>query len=109
MTTLQEVVAAIDSFDKDQLDIVATALRAREKYVREAAARQALATLQVGQKVTLKGLSPKYLNGLTGTITARDGEKFSVEFDEHSAWQARRYGKNVRVPPGCIDPVTEGS
>lgn len=105
MTTLQEVVAAIDTFDRDELHVVLTAFKARDKYLRGAASRQALATFKVGDKVRLSGLSPKYLNGLTGEIKGREGDKFSVEFDEESAFMARRYGKTVRVPPGCLVAV----
>lgn len=46
--TFADVIAAIDTLDMEQCDVVFTACRARQKYLRSAASRQALATFKIG-------------------------------------------------------------
>jgi hypothetical protein len=100
-----EVIAAIDTMDSDDLGLVLDAYKARMKYVREASSRQAAATIKVGDKIRLSGLRPKYLNGLTGVVVSRNGDKFSVAFDDESKWASGRYGDQVTVPAATLTVI----
>jgi hypothetical protein len=63
--------------------------------------------LKPGDKVTLSGLSPKYLNGMTATVKeAAQGRETKVTVvldDEH---RATRYGtRPVKVPAQCLTKI----
>ena len=80
--------------DERQIDVIHAALRDRRKAL---AARRALA-VTVGQTVTLDGLSPKYLNGLTGTVRTIKGNRADVLLDEASTLSLRWAGRRFVVP-----------
>lgn len=62
--TVEDLVSFIDGADDSALDIVVRACNARRDRLRDSSA----AALKAGTVVRLDGLSPKYLNGLTGTV-----------------------------------------
>jgi hypothetical protein len=66
-------------------------------------ARRASAGLKVGDRVRLKNIKPKYLDGAPGTITARNGTKFTVMIDPH--YNTRRYAHECRVPLGAVQAM----
>lgn len=84
----------------DSLTRIRQAIRDREKTI----GNTNLYTLNVGQRVRLKALSPKYLNGLEGEITAlpRGGSKrFAVKLDRPT----HRFGSTVNPPAACLEAI----
>jgi hypothetical protein len=51
------------------------------------------ASVTVGASVKLDGLSPKYLNGLTGTVASTNGRSATITLDARSATNLRWYGR----------------
>lgn len=78
-----------DHADEADLDAITATIKARQKML---ATRRASAVI-VGQAVTLDGLSPKYLNGLAGTVKSIRGNYADVELDEASTGRLRFYGR----------------
>ena len=70
---LRDVVTFIvtdSSVTNDGIDAVITAIRERQKINRASERAVAQATLRVGMKVRLEGLTPKFWNGTEGVITS---------------------------------------
>lgn len=89
-TTIGDIVL---NATEDDLDRIIAAIKERRKVLATARASE----VQVGMACTLTGLSPKYLNGLTGTVVrdpqGRSGARsFACKLDEASTktlrWQA---------------------
>jgi hypothetical protein len=83
----------------DQLDRIIETIQLRRKTIRET--RKAINSMSatVGQKVKLAdNLRPKYLAGVSGTITKLEGNTLLVELP----YAMGRYGKNVRVPADLV-------
>lgn len=78
-----------DHADEADLDAIIATIKARQKMH---ATRRASAVV-VDQEVTLQGLQPKYLNGLTGTVKSISGNYADVELSEKSTEQLRFYGR----------------
>jgi hypothetical protein len=82
MTTLSEILDLIGKADNNELDIIMDTARARRQEI----AMENSASARVGMKVTFRNLSPRYLNGLTGTIMAINstGSKGTIKLDDES-------------------------
>lgn len=76
-TTLTDIAANADESD---LERVIAAVKAR----RTALGQVRAAAVQVNAHVELHGLTPKYLNGLTGTVTSITKGKAVVTLDNPS-------------------------
>lgn len=89
----------------DALDRIADALRARMKIVRNTKALSVKAGLNPGQKVRLKGITPKYLNGLVGTVepATRGGTRVAVRFPQGTTGT---FSNPMVVPAGCLEVVS---
>lgn len=85
--TLDRIAVASD----DELDAFFAAIKNR----RTALLAQRALTVQIGTKVRLTDLSPRYLNGLTGTVSEfRSGRKYvTVMLDEDSTQRLRIEGR----------------
>lgn len=104
-TTTQpsDVIAFIAArADETDLDNIINAVKARRTML----GRINAAAVKVGAAVRLDGLSPKYLNGLTGTVSIVSGGRCSVVLDEHST-TALRYAPRSRYA-GAIAMLPEG-
>lgn len=80
--------------DEEELDSLVEAFKARRKALSE---KRAL-NVKVGTEVTLSGLSPKYLNGLAGTVETVNGSRADVRLNEESTQRLRFKGKRFYVP-----------
>ena len=58
----------------DQIHLINNALRNRQR----ALGREIAEKVKVGMRVELQGISPKYLNGLTGEVTQISGNRATV-------------------------------
>lgn len=93
VTTAAPAITAVDvktfiltSATKDDLDAIFGAIKMRTSTLKAINA----ATVTVGAEAELTGLSPKYLNGLTGTVQTIRRERGDVLLDAKST-RALRY------------------
>lgn len=108
MTSANDVIAAIvrGELDDDLLPI-AEALDQR----RRLASKRVVASLKPGDRVKLTGISPKALDGATGTVKEVKRSRIGVVIDKEYAGQAGRFsdsirlGMPLRVPNACIVPA----
>lgn len=101
--------AIIDGEYDDALDRIAQAIRSRMAIVKDQTARRNVVTLTPGAKVRLQGLSPKYLNGMTGIIVEdplfRSNSRKATLSVALDGPPIGRFGKTVRVPANCLVAV----
>lgn len=95
--TITDTVDFLHSQATEQdLDTVLQAIRLRRKALGNITA----SAVQVDLDVRLDGLSPKYLNGLTGKVTDLKGDRATVRLDENSTdtLRVRSRGKRFYIP-----------
>lgn len=65
--TVPDIVGyVLEHTDEDDLRCIADALKSRHLMLRQEAA----AVVRPGARITIRNIKPKYLDGLTGTVTA---------------------------------------
>ena len=108
MTAFNEILNSIHSGAVDgQISLLFDALRDRQKTVRKISEAQNVATLKPGTAIVLDGLSPKYLNGLTGTVASIQGTTVGIKLDQ-KLYQGKFWGtETLRVPASCVHPTEE--
>ena len=103
--TPQEIIAAVDQMDEDQLDILWDAAKARHKTLRDQKARDAALNIKVGDKVRISNIRPKTLDGATGEVVSKSGGRslgFNVKLDEEFA----RYPNDTPgIPASCLTKI----
>lgn len=107
MTMTQTETSIFDRIARGEFDGQLTqlfdALKDRRKYLHQQQGLENAATLRPGDRVLTSGLSPKYLNGLAGTVSPRPAAKAgSLMVDIDEAEFTGRYGKHVSIPAGCL-------
>jgi hypothetical protein len=86
----------------DQLEAISDAVHSRKKIARSKKKAVAMATIKVGDKVTLKNLNPKYVNGSVGKIIEKRRTKLVVILDK----PVGRFGAGpVTVPADCLEVI----
>lgn len=90
--------------DETDLDHIFDAYKTRTKVLRD---KRALGVAP-GAEVVIKGISPKYLSGLRGTVHEIDGKSASVRLDEASTRRLRYSGRKIFVPADETNYVLEG-
>jgi hypothetical protein len=117
MATIMEMFDLIDKANADELDMIVNAAKARRQFLTSTN----VGFMKVGTKVSFRNLSPKYLNGLTGTVVAINstGSRGTVKLDNDSTErlastnQSRFYVESgipytmVGVPLKACDIVNE--
>lgn len=94
-TTAPDVIAFILArADETDLTNIINAVKGRRKALGQINA----AAIRPGVQVTLDGLSPKYLNGLTGTVKSVQGARCTVTLDQRSTTSLRYAGQRFRIP-----------
>lgn len=96
-TTITDILTNADSDDITQ---VYAACKTRHR----ALAQMTAATLRTDAPGRTKGLSPKYLNGLTGTIVSTS----SIRLDETSTRRLRFSGRRFYVAPEVTEYLLGG-
>jgi len=97
----QQVSDAIDEVASELTmdDIEMLALHIQE--VRQKIARREYLGMEVGDRVHIRNIKPKYLTGMTGTLLRKTGGKLEIEID--ARYDTRRYGHKVTVPAACVE------
>jgi hypothetical protein len=89
-----------------QLDQLGQAVRDRRKYVSQQKGLENKAALAAGDAVVITGgISPKYLIGVTGTVSQRAARRpgdVQVDIDEEYRSLTSRFGPSVGVPANCL-------
>ncbi len=103
-TTLSDIVLNADEHD---LDRILQALKDRRKTLSAARA----SAVQVGMAARTSGLSPKYLNGLTGVVERGNGRstgRMAIRLDEASTSTLRWQGAKFRIAPDTKNYLLDG-
>lgn len=79
--------------DEQDLEALIQAVKTRRHVLGE----QRAATVRIGTAVRLDGLTPKYLNGLTGTVEATRRNRADVRLDKGSTNKLRYAGRKFNV------------
>jgi hypothetical protein len=99
-------------FDK-HLNAIASATRERQQILRKVEAADVYNSLEIGTRVRLKDLRPKYLNGIEGNITSLTptggkgaGPHVRVDLDYPQPYIRNRYNaRGIVVPVACVEIV----
>ena len=95
----------------DDIDAIHSAIKNRLRRLRDAQA----AAVKLGDEVRIADISPKYLCGLSGTVTAKRGARVTVTLDERSTKMLRFKRPYVGdetnheltgVPASCARPIS---
>lgn len=105
-TTIGDIVL---NADEDDLTRIIQTVKDRRKVLASARA----ADVQIGASCTLTGLSPKYLNGLTGVVVrdpnGRSGTRaYACKLDEESTKRLRGQGTRFFIPEATTEYVLPG-
>lgn len=94
----------------DQLEQMFEALRSRRKFAGQQRAARNKASMNPGDAVVVtEGISPKYLIGVTGTVSTRPARRAGdVQVDVDAAYHdlTRKFGVSVGVPASCLAKVS---
>jgi len=89
----------------DHLDWLEKAARARRKEIDRKAGALLKASVRIGQRVRLKGLSPKYLNGNIAEVVETSGRGRRVAVKLTTDVGRYRAGMSVRCPASCLEII----
>ena len=90
------------AYDTD-LQTINKALQQRALTIRSIKAQDALATINVGDRVTLDGLKPRYVNGSTPLVVKINQTRAVVILEKPKG----RFMGEVTVPLACITPTKQ--
>ena|SRR6478752_4480194 len=97
------LIELLQQADLDDLNDIAGMIRQRREYLQTQRSMRLKLNLKAGDRASLNGLKPKYLNGCRVTILGLEGMKALVEFDANP--NPKRFGNTVTVPLSCITPM----
>lgn len=107
------IASIINGEYDDGLDRIVEAVRSRRQELSRKRSQLNALTIDVGARVRLQGLSPKYLNGLEGTVVqapqhrATRSKTKTYLFVKHESLDSRlrRYGNPLAVPAGSVEVI----
>ena len=102
MTSLLDDVSRLT---EREIKVVFDACNARRRTIQSIQAGANVVSLNIGEEVRLKGLSPKYLNGAICKITKINGTKFSVDYVSGGDPRAAMKLRHATVPASCVEAV----
>jgi cell shape-determining protein MreC len=97
---------------KDDINALWSVLKDKYKLIKSVQLAKAKANLSVGDRVVTRGLKPKYLNGLIGTVNKIKKTRADIELsdelkkDSMGGFQWRKYvinGVFYGIPIACLD------
>lgn len=103
VASIEDAAEFINIATAEQLERLDQQMRLRRRTLES----QRALSVTTGTQATLTNLSPKYLNGLTGTVTSISGSRATVTLDEGSTISLRYAGRKFYVAPGVTNyPAT---
>jgi hypothetical protein len=96
------VADIINGNHDSELSEITDAVNHRKKLKRSQTTAIAMATIVVGDIVILKGLTPKYVNGLKAKVVGKKQTKLNVTLVDGPVG---RFGGSCTVPASCVDKV----
>lgn len=103
--TISDVLSYLhNQADQQDLDSITQASRTRRKALGE----QQAAVVRIGLTVRLDGLSPNYLNGLTGTVSSLAGTHAQVRLDTASTRKLRTSSRRFHIPADTEEHLLGG-
>jgi hypothetical protein len=91
------------------IDILAEAVANRRKFVLDQKGLDNKMTFGPGTKVVICGtIKPKYLIGVTGTVSTRPARRagdIQVDIDPQYYRRTYRYGISMGVPASCLEQI----
>ncbi len=105
MSTVSAATAAIAKASNDELDLIIDAIKRRRKALEATRA----AAVHEGMHAVIEGISPQYLNGLTGVVDSIRGARAAFRLDETSTKRlARSAGGRYSFLAGATEHVFGG-
>ena len=89
--TISDVINSLTT--REEITLAYSLLKARSNTVNILTSASTVANITNGTRVKLQGLSPKYVNGKTGTVMSIKGLKIQIRLDESIG----RFSKAVPV------------
>lgn len=105
ITQSQVLLAIAGGTCDDDLDALYDTYKERTKFVRSLTVLENYTTIMIGQRVMTANIRPKYLSGLTGEVTHKDGKNFVVLLDPDQRASAKRYigpEGTMRLKPNMV-------
>ncbi len=99
---IKEVLRYIKDADAEDLELISPAVIRRQVELKNERVYRLMGQLNKGDRVRLRGIKPKYMNGQEGIFQAALGNKASVLMDRSTP----RFGRTPRVPLTCLEKVT---
>ena len=84
-----------------ELDAISKAIDTRKKLLRETKIALTMSDLKIGDKVKLRDLRPKYINGIVAEVVKLNRTTVAVRMPERSG----RFSGIVNCPASCLDKV----
>lgn len=100
-----DIVQEVNHLDGRQCDVLGDAVRDRQKALRANAKLVNIATLKVGDDVTLTGLSPQYLEGVEATVTKVGHRKGKIGVELKNSVGRFTSGHTIDCPADCLVKV----
>jgi hypothetical protein len=79
----------------DDVDLLMSVLQTKRKRI------SAAQPLKTGDRVRLRNIKPKYLDGAEGMVMGRANTKIKVRLDQ----QLGRYGQELKVPRTALEKI----
>lgn len=96
------VIDIINGKHDADLSAILAAAAERSKIVKKTVGAVTLRQINVGQKVRLLAIRPKYMIGKIGIVVDKTTSKFVVDFIDETG----RFGcGRVTVPASCVEPA----
>ena len=80
VTNISDVINSLTT--REEITLAYSLLKARSNTVNLLTSANNVANITNGTRVRLQGLSPKYVNGKTGTVMSVKGLKIQIRLDE---------------------------
>lgn len=105
--TMDKMGRLIHTANEHELEILISQIRARHETLRGMRAQEVLAEVEVGARVELCNIKPKYLQGMKGTVSSvAPNGKLSVDIDPR--YNTRRYSHHIKLPASAVRVLPEG-
>ncbi|MHC4297987.1 MAG: hypothetical protein ACYS7Y_11840 [Planctomycetota bacterium] len=89
-------------YDSD-LERIEAVCRERRLFLRAVKSATTMASVQVGNRVKIKNISPKYLSGATAIVTGKRRTKLEIELEKtHRRFHA---GTPLIIPSSCVEII----